>query len=348
MPLPYLAPELIPLVIFVISFRMEPRKFRTGLYLFVALAWLVVVGVGSAVDAATDLWNEVGEVYLIFGLLALTGLTVTALAIFLVVAGLTLVIKEGFRFTRLLSVALGLMLVGLLVAGVLVLQSRSLPMLGWFALVGLPAAYLGAGFAAFVSYGIFYPAWMLRYGPPAAVVIVLGAGLLKGRVPPLLASRLRKGRQVFDRSVAAGRPVLLVTSGGKGPDEPVAEGVAMRDFLLAEGMDAASLLVEDRSRNTEQNLTYTAALLAGKKVSGPAAVVTSDFHALRAALLMRKAGLPGYVVGARTARYFWPTAVIREYAAVLREHFWLNAVLLSLSCVPLVVALVLTATARVG
>jgi hypothetical protein len=32
----------------------------------------------------------------------------------------------------------------------------------------------------------------------------------------------------------------------------------------------------------------------------------------------------------------------------LREHFWLNAVLLSLSCVPLVVALILTATARVG
>ncbi len=342
-----LAPELLPLAAFLISFALEPRRFRTGLYLFFALAWLVVAGVGSAADAATDLWNDVGEVYLVFGLLALTGLTVAVLAVFLVVAGLTLVIKEGFRFGRLLSIALGLFLVGLLVAGVLVLQSQSLLLLGWFALAGLPAAYLGAGFAAFVIYGIFYPAWMLRHGPTAAVVIVLGAGLYQGQVPPLLASRLRKGREVFDRSAANGGPVVLVTSGGKGRDEPVAEGVAMRDFLVAEGMDADSLLVEDRSRNTRQNLFYTASLLAAQEVSGPAAVVTSDFHALRAAFLMRQAGMRGYAVGAKTARYFWPTAVIREYAAVLRDHFRLNAVLLSLSFIPLVVALIL-ASGRVG
>ena len=42
-------------------------------------------------------------------------------------------------------------------------------------------------------------------------------------------------------------------------------------------------------------------------------------------------------MGAPTAVYYWPSAVIREFFAVLRDHFWLNAVLLALSVVPIVV-----------
>jgi uncharacterized SAM-binding protein YcdF (DUF218 family) len=122
----------------------------------------------------------------------------------------------------------------------------------------------------------------------------------------------------------------------------------MRDFLADDGLEASSILVEDRSRNTSENLAFSAELLRARQVTGPVAVVTSDFHALRAALLMRAAGIKGYTVGARTARYFWPTAVIREYAAVLRDHFWLNAVMVALTCIPLVLTTVQAVMNRVG
>jgi uncharacterized SAM-binding protein YcdF (DUF218 family) len=70
------------------------------------------------------------------------------------------------------------------------------------------------------------------------------------------------------------------------------------------------------------------------------AVVTSNFHAFRAALLMRRAGLPGYTIGAPTAGYYWPSASIREYVAILRDHPVLNAFGIGLSLGPLLVFLV--------
>lgn len=38
--------------------------------------------------------------------------------------------------------------------------------------------------------------------------------------------------------------------------------------------------------------------------------------------MMRKAGLDGYATGARTARYFWPSAKVREFIAIVVDHKW--------------------------
>lgn len=345
MPWSMIGPELFPLVIFLISFGIEPRKFRTGVYLLVGLGWLAVLLLVGLMSVALQLGSDSGA-QLLIALLVVSGLTVAGLGVFLVIAGITLVRREGFNPRRLLSVVVGLVLLGFLAGIVVVAVSRNTKLFAWLAVLGIPASYLGFGFAAFVIYGAFYPAWMAKFGAPAGAVVVLGAGLIDGRVPPLLASRLRKGRAVFDRAKAAGRPVKMITSGGKGPDEPVAEAVAMRDFLLADGMDPQDVLTEDRSRNTAQNLAFTAEILRAATLPGPVAVVTSDFHALRAAFLMRSAKIDGYAVGARTAVYYWPTAVIREYVAVLRDHLWLNAILVALSSVPLGLAILQAITSR--
>lgn len=110
----------------------------------------------------------------------------------------------------------------------------------------------------------------------------------------------------------------------------------MADYLTDSGFPADRLLLEDRSRNTEQNLDYSTALLAERGIQGPIAAVTNNFHAFRAALLMRRLGIAGYSVGSPTARYYWPSAVIREFIAVLRDHLALNAILVGLSCLPLI------------
>jgi uncharacterized SAM-binding protein YcdF (DUF218 family) len=331
-----LAPLLLPVLVFIVSFSLEPRKLRTGLYFFAAIGWVLMLALGWLTEAATRLWDDLGGAYVLLGFLALVVLTGVLLGVFMVISGATLVRREGFRVTRLLSIVLGTAVLVYLALGVGVVLSARPGLELAFLLLAIPVAYFGFGFASFVLYGLFYPWWMERFGVPVSTVVVLGSGLIEGQVPPLLASRLRKGRTVRDRSAAAGLEPRMITSGGRGPDEPVAEAEAMRDFLVDDGVPAASLLVEDRSRNTEENLQFSAELIAERGLAGPIAVVTSDFHALRAALLMRKAGLPGYAVGAGTARYFWPTAVIREYAAVIRDHFWLNAVLLAVCFVPAV------------
>lgn len=334
-----LAPDLLPVLVFIVSFAREPRKLRTALYFFVAIGWVLVLALGALADAVTTLWDDVAGGYVALGFLVVLALAGTLLGVFMITSGITLVLREGFRVTRLLSIGLGTAVLAYLAFGLGVVFGDS-PQLGKvFFVLGIPVGYFGFGFAAFVLYGLFYPAWMERWGGPVNTVVVLGAGLIDGRVPPLLASRLRKGRSVRDRSAAAGLSPRMITSGGQGPDEPVSEAEAMRDFLVGDGVPAASVLVEDRSRNTEENLQFSAELIAERGLAAPSAVVTSDFHALRAALLMRKAGLAGYAVGARTARYYWPTAVIREYAAVIRDHFWLNAILLAVSFLPAMLVL---------
>jgi uncharacterized SAM-binding protein YcdF (DUF218 family) len=53
-------------------------------------------------------------------------------------------------------------------------------------------------------------------------------------------------------------------------------------------------------------------------------VVTSNFHVFRAAITARRTGVSGQVVGSPTAAYFWPTATIREFAAVFLSHKVVN------------------------
>ena len=49
-------------------------------------------------------------------------------------------------------------------------------------------------------------------------------------------------------------------------------------------------------------------------------IVTSGYHVFRAAIIARKAGIRGQVTGARTAGYYWPSAMLREFAAVFLLH----------------------------
>ncbi|MDO5498919.1 MAG: ElyC/SanA/YdcF family protein [Propionibacteriaceae bacterium] len=63
-------------------------------------------------------------------------------------------------------------------------------------------------------------------------------------------------------------------------------------------------------------------------------IVTSDYHALRAATYARELGLPAHAVGARTARYFWPSAILREFVAVLNRHRVRHLVVLALVALP--------------
>ncbi len=54
----------------------------------------------------------------------------------------------------------------------------------------------------------------------------------------------------------------------------------------------SALLIETKSRNTQENATLTKATLEGKKLPPPYVLVTSAFHMRRALLTFKKAGVP--------------------------------------------------------
>ena len=87
----------------------------------------------------------------------------------------------------------------------------------------------------------------------------------------------------------AGIAPLLLLSGGGGHTVPEAE--VMRGLAIAAGVPESALLLEPLSRNTQENATHSAALLAGCSWTGDVILVTDRYHALRARLLFRLAGL---------------------------------------------------------
>lgn len=210
----------------------------------------------------------------------------------------------------------------------------------WILLFGLPLFYLGFVFAAFLAYSLLYGWVANRFGPAVDAAIALGSGLAGGeRVTPLLAARLDRALKVYEASRKAGRETIIVVSGGQGPGENIPEGEAMSGYLLDKGIALEHIVPECRSRTTRENLEFSAGLLQQRGISGPAAVVTNNFHAFRAALLMRQVELPGYSLGSPTAPYFWPSATVREFFAVLADHRWLNGSVLVLLCLPMLIRL---------
>ncbi len=61
-------------------------------------------------------------------------------------------------------------------------------------------------------------------------------------------------------------------------------------------------------------------------------LVTSNFHILRTAILARRLDLDAEVTGSRTAFYYLPAAILREFAAVVVAYKWINV----LTCLALV------------
>jgi uncharacterized SAM-binding protein YcdF (DUF218 family) len=161
--------------------------------------------------------------------------------------------------------------------------------------------------------------------PGAGAVVVLGSGLEGDAVPLVLAGRLDRAAAIHRAGSAAGRPPLLVLSGGAKANGGRTEAAAMAAYLSGLGTPAHDLVLEDRSTTTQENLLHSAALLAGRAAAPPVVVVTSDFHVWRTAALARSLGLTVQVVGVATAVSLRIPAVLRELRLLLGQHGWSTA-----------------------
>ncbi|PPF42129.1 hypothetical protein C5B85_17510 [Pseudoclavibacter sp. AY1F1] len=309
--------------------RSEPRRLSNGAWIVAAA--VVLLGALSSFDRQVS--QLVGA--LTWLPLLLSPLLLLVLIVMLFLNGARMIRREGRSLGNLLSLVLALVLTALAAlpfAAVLVKSDAFLSVALFFA---LGAAYLGAAFVLFLGYSWLYSR-MVR-GAVGTWVVVLGSGLSGGRrVPPLLASRIRTGMDAAHRVGAS----VVVMSGGQGSDEALAEGRAMREWALdpanardrqgalevTAGAAQPRILSEEESVNTEENLRFTQAILEGEDVTGPGIIATSNYHAMRAAMLARELGIDAQAVQAPVAHYYWPSAILREFAAILRRYWVLNLV----------------------
>ena len=307
-------------VLFVAGVIREPRSFGNAVLLGLALA----LGALGLAERLADAPGRPAHLVLWAVLLAVV-LGPFLVGCFLVANGVTMIRREPLRPMTLLSLLAGLVV--FLVIGLDVAASRAgdLKLSLFTAVANLVFGYVSFLLVSYVLYAFVYG--LLARTGGSDFVVVLGAGLRRdGGVPPLLASRLERGREVWaalDRRAAGFRPMLIL-SGGKGDDERRSEASAMAAYLTERGFPPDRMLLEDQSRTTEENLVLSKAIIDDVKPGARVTVVTSDFHAFRAALLARRLGIRGQVTGARVAGYYRPSALLREFAAVFLRYRVIN------------------------
>ena len=300
-------------VLLAISRRRDNRRLRNGI-LFLLL-------VCSALRALLHLTSLIPALKLPVGLGSVAFFLLIALMPFLLMFnGVVLIRREGRRVSNLLCLAAGLGLIATPMAAVTLVATGNPWALLVAALMFCACAYLGVFLLIFLAQTVVQRIWGgRRTVPHPDVVVVHGAGLINGKVGPLLGSRIASGIDAWreEEALRPGVP-LLVMSGGQGVDEPVSEARAMADYAIARGIPPKRILLEDRSTTTRTNITCTRDLLAERGMVDPQVLlVTSSFHAVRTAILASDMGVPWAVTPARTAWFYIVNAWLREYVAVL-------------------------------
>lgn len=330
-------PTLLVVALGALLAWREPRRLLPGLLLTFAAFRIIVTGVVRAIALGGRLDADLGPglVLLVFVILSLLGAVV--LGVFLIWNTVEMFTKEGRGLAAAATAAIGVSIILYVLLALASLFVGSLELVVWLMMLALPLSYLSFVFVAFVGYSLGYGAVTRSLIRPVDAVIILGSGLSGGeRVTPLLANRIKLGRRIYDRSRQSGRSAVLVPSGGRGSDEKVAEAEAMSGYLSDLGVPAEHIMVENRSTDTRENLAFSARILESANITGRVAVATSNFHAFRAAMLMRDAGIAGYSAGAPTAGYYWPSATVREFLAILRDHLRINLVIVTLLSLPVI------------
>ncbi|MFA4927779.1 MAG: YdcF family protein [Patulibacter sp.] len=336
-----LAAVVIVLVALVISWWREPRRLRNGVLLVTLVVLALLTG---AIEGPQPIRTIC--VVIVIGSLVLLPVATLITGVVLVGNGVVMVQHERPSPGNALSALTGLLLLAVLAAATIAAtQVEDTVVLGVVATAVVVVGYLSLVFVSFSAYSLLYA--LRRRTRPVDGIVVLGAGLVDGDVPPLLEARLERGLRLYREHGARGWPSpALVPSGGRGPDEPLAEGIAMARWLHEHGVPARDVLPETKASTTEENLTLGARVLAEHDRGARIAVVTNTYHSFRAALLARHLRLDAETFGARTAAYFVPSAYLREFVAVLRMHLGWHVV--AIGSLTLVMALLTWASVRGG
>ena len=150
--------------------------------------------------------------------------------------------------------------------------------------------------------------------PPVQSIVVLGSGTLDGHPRPVLAARLDTAAELAKLQPQA----LVAVCGGVDWGEKESEAEVMARYLQQHhGIAAQRLVLEKLSTSTELNLKLSRPLLAerGLAADAPMAMVSSDFHLMRAMNIAKRQDLPQvYPVAA-------PTPLTTRFNSWLREYF---------------------------
>ena len=267
----------------------------------------------------------------------LTALPVLAFAVAMAVSNVALVRHEGFKPKNLLGIGIGLALV---MGEVLAFFLYGRDMSGsereiriWNTMCNVYATCF-AGFECVLAGAIACGLKAARHvpRPDADYILILGCKFRRdGTLTPLLRGRVDRAVAFWkSQREATGREAVLMPSGGQGSDEPMTEAEAMKRYLISRGVPGDRIVLEDKSRNTYQNMQFSRTLIEGEKPGAKVVYATTNYHVFRSGVWANLAGMPCEGMGSRTKWWYWPNAFMRECAGLILNRIPQELLLLAL------------------
>ncbi len=270
---------------------------------------------------------------------AMTAMVVVAfplvllLAFSMAVSNVWLIRHEGMRRTNLLAFLLAsLLTVGVavcLVAGFVNTQIFAFdPRSVWISSARTVISAVFLYFACILFATQYCCVIAAHRNPPLRqdYVLILGCAIKKdGSLYPLIKGRADKAIDFYHRQKnATGVAPVLVPSGGQGSDEVMAEGEAVRRYLLSQGIPESDILAETKSANTLENMRFSKALIDERTENARVIFSTTNYHVFRSGILAGDVGLKTDGIAGKTKWYFWPNAQIREFVGLLVRNWKLH------------------------
>ena len=280
-------------------------------------------------------------------LIVCTGIIILALLLvpfMLIMNGVQMLKRESKSLGNTLSLILGIMIAAgeiaafvfmLGVAGYLDTVQFNLPLLFVF----LTVFYFSCLVLSFVIYSLFIQ--ILPHGNSFDFIVIHGCRLADGEnMTKLLKSRVDKAVEVYEK---CGRKPVIIPSGGQGSDEKISEAQAMKNYLLEKGIPEESIVIEDKSASTRENLLNSMNIIKEYPGKRRTALVSSNYHIYRCLRIAKELGMKCSGIGAGVAFYYWPSALIREFAAVfLTKRFLIWSLIGYIAAISPVIFLLLT------
>lgn len=316
-------PFILMSIVFITHMRKEPRGMLTGVLFLIYLITIGATGLFSLFYYSEILQKNTATYSLVMVLGIIFVLAIALFPFVLIITyfiqGILILKKEGLRLKNILSLAFSISLViyifvwplfrlknltNVYEKPLLLIADLVYKMLSFIFiyLLFLMAMYCISAILNLIHIG---------RNKKLDYIIVLGAGIKGKQVTPLLAGRIDKGIELLKYNPNA----KLILSGGMGPGEDIPEGVAMAAYAKDKGVSDERIIVEDKSKNTYENLLFSSKLI--DKENPKLALVTTSYHVFRALVFAKKLNIPCIGYGSKTKWYFTLNALIREYIGYL-------------------------------
>ena len=141
------------------------------------------------------------------------------------------------------------------------------------------------------------------------VLLILGCRV-KGDTPEeTLQMRINKAAEYLNDN----KNVVAIACGGLVHDDQTkSEAQAIFESLVAQGVEKERIILEDKSTTTKENFLNAKKIIEGMGENLTVAMLSSEFHLMRASLLAKKCGLDVTTVAAPSPKELRTKNYIRE------------------------------------